>query len=348
MSERARARQGARSRDRGMRASMASKLAGQVVLITGASSGIGEALAREFAGRGGRVVLAARRTERIEALATEIRRPAATRSRCRATSRATATWSARSRGRARRSDGSTSLVANAGFGVVGAGRASSRSTTTVGSSRPTCSACCAPSRPRSPSSSRRAAASRIIGSVAGYVAHAAAASPYAMSKFAVRALAEALARELHAEGVAVTHIARGSSRARSAASTTRASCTTAPRIRCRVARHAGADGGTADHGRHRRAARRGDCHRPRQARGVALEARPGAARRGRVEAPAQAPRQRALSRRGAAYGAACASSRRTSASRASMKRGRVFTAGARESRARPASRAKTCASTSRS
>ncbi|GAA1348844.1 SDR family oxidoreductase [Falsarthrobacter nasiphocae] len=47
---------------------------GHTILITGASSGIGEALAREFASRGADVVLSARRQDRLEALAEEIRR----------------------------------------------------------------------------------------------------------------------------------------------------------------------------------------------------------------------------------------------------------------------------------
>ncbi len=47
-------------------------LTGQVVLITGASSGIGEAAARLFAREGCRVVLAARRIERLQQLADEI------------------------------------------------------------------------------------------------------------------------------------------------------------------------------------------------------------------------------------------------------------------------------------
>jgi NADP-dependent 3-hydroxy acid dehydrogenase YdfG len=48
-------------------------LSGQVVAITGASSGIGEASARTLAKAGASVALAARRLERIEALAEEIR-----------------------------------------------------------------------------------------------------------------------------------------------------------------------------------------------------------------------------------------------------------------------------------
>ncbi len=48
-------------------------LTGKVVLITGASSGIGEAAARLFARQGCRVVVAARRIERLEQLATEIK-----------------------------------------------------------------------------------------------------------------------------------------------------------------------------------------------------------------------------------------------------------------------------------
>jgi len=48
------------------------EIKGKVVVITGASSGIGEATAREFGREGAKVVLAARRVDRLETLAQEI------------------------------------------------------------------------------------------------------------------------------------------------------------------------------------------------------------------------------------------------------------------------------------
>ena len=49
-----------------------TKLQDQVVFITGASSGIGEALAREYFRQGAKVALLARRTDRLEALCEEL------------------------------------------------------------------------------------------------------------------------------------------------------------------------------------------------------------------------------------------------------------------------------------
>ena len=51
---------------------MSNNISGKVVVITGASSGLGEATARHLSQLGAKVVLAARRKDRLEQLVGEL------------------------------------------------------------------------------------------------------------------------------------------------------------------------------------------------------------------------------------------------------------------------------------
>jgi short-subunit dehydrogenase len=178
-----------------------------VVLITGASSGIGRALAIEYARRGADLALLARRADRLAAVARETAahgRRTLTLT-CDVTDDAAVDSGVET---ALREFGRLDVViANAGFGVSGRFERLSlddyrrQFETNVFGVLRTVSASIGALR-----QSRGRLA--IVGSVAGYVA-APGMSPYAMSKFAVRALADAIRAELHRDGISVTLISPG-------------------------------------------------------------------------------------------------------------------------------------------
>src|SRR5687768_5658619 len=186
---------------------MADNSAAPCVLITGASSGIGAGLAREFCARGLRVALVARRIEQLETLAAELRSAGGQASAHRGDVTIDGDLAAVVRGLAAEGVTPHIVVANAGFGVVGDARNLTLDdyrrqfeTNVYGVMRTF----------HETIASLSAARGRfvIMGSVAGYLSGA-GSSAYSMSKFAVRALAESLHGELRATGVGCTLISPG-------------------------------------------------------------------------------------------------------------------------------------------
>jgi short-subunit dehydrogenase len=181
---------------------------GKSVLITGASSGIGEELALQLAQAGAKLTLAARRKEQLELLAQKIT------AQHHAAPLVVPCDVARDGdlelavSESIRQHGKLDVVfANAGFGVVGAFKKLSVEdyrrqfeTNVFGVLRTAYAAL--------PELEKSRGNLAIIGSVSGWVATP-GGSPYSMSKFAVRALANSITSELRRVGVKLTLISPG-------------------------------------------------------------------------------------------------------------------------------------------
>jgi short-subunit dehydrogenase len=178
------------------------------VLITGASSGIGEELAWQLSQIGARLTLTARRSERLDRLAQRI---AASGKSAPLVIAADVTHD----GDVERAVSETleaygkleAVIANAGFGVIGPIRRLSLEdyrrqfeTNVFGVLRTIFAAL--------PALEKSRGHLAIVGSVSGWTASP-GASPYSMSKFAVRSLANAITPELRLCGIKVTLVSPG-------------------------------------------------------------------------------------------------------------------------------------------
>jgi short-subunit dehydrogenase len=180
----------------------------KAVLITGASSGIGEELAWQLGQAGAKLTLVARRREQLETVAEKIGQVAKARPLVaegdvtregdleRAVTESVRQW------------GKLDVVfANAGFGVVGALKKLSLEdyrrqfeTNVFGVLRTLYAAL--------PEIEKTKGSVALISSISGWSATP-GASPYCMSKFALRALANSITPELRLAGVKVTLISPG-------------------------------------------------------------------------------------------------------------------------------------------
>jgi short-subunit dehydrogenase len=180
---------------------------GKTVLITGASSGIGEALAIEAAKQGANLVLLARRKDRLESVARDCENLGvrAVVYECDVTRDGDVERAVQAATESFKSI--DVVIANAGFGVAGQFERlkvedfrHQFETNVFGLLRTVYATLDELKKSRGHLV--------LLGSVAGHVSLPGGA-PYSMSKFAVRALAEALVDELRPKGITVTLVSPG-------------------------------------------------------------------------------------------------------------------------------------------
>lgn len=186
---------------------MNNKLRDKVFFVTGASTGIGEAIAREAASSGAHVMLLARRLDRLERVAQDInaRGGSASHAVCDVTQEdqlAAAVEKTRAT-----FGGIDVVIANAGFGVQG-----TLTDLTIDDYRRQfeCNVFGVLTTLYATLGSlkERRGCIGIMGSVNGYL-NVPGWSAYCMSKHAVRSLCACVRHELLPEGVSVTHLAPG-------------------------------------------------------------------------------------------------------------------------------------------
>jgi short-subunit dehydrogenase len=180
---------------------------GKTVLITGASSGIGEALAKLYAQRGANLILIARRLDRLEKLLTTLPSGSAKHCACRADVSIDGELENAVTQALSTLPGIDIVIAGSGFGVVG--RAENLSleeyrrqfeTNVFGVLRTL--------HATLPALKKSRGRFAVIGSVNSYLSLP-GNSPYGMSKYAVRALTDSLYHELYPYGIGVTHLSPG-------------------------------------------------------------------------------------------------------------------------------------------
>jgi short-subunit dehydrogenase len=177
------------------------------VFLTGASSGIGEALAKVFADEGAKLVLLARRDDRLQLLAKALETGGKETlvQKCDVTRDGDLEKAAEA---ARQRFGRIDVVvANAGFGIIGKLEKLSLEdyrrqfeTNVFGVLRTV--------QATLPDLKKSRGRLVLMGSISGHIGTP-QSSPYTMSKFAVHSLAESLYAELAPDGIAVTLISPG-------------------------------------------------------------------------------------------------------------------------------------------